>query len=79
MRTILVVQLERDDPHYTKARHISPKKWCSMNIEIARCYLTNTDALTAAVSEHKTGRHPGYPKEAVKRMMEARHAHPSPH
>lgn len=33
---------------------------------------------SAAVNAHKAGGYPGYPSEAVKRMMEARHAHRYP-
>jgi len=43
--------------------------------EIEHCHLTTEDALKAAVHEHESSGHPGYPADAIRRMMEARHIH----
>lgn len=77
-RTILAIQLDRSDAQWYQGPPYIAKEVVFDEQEIMRCHLTNADALAAAVSEHKTGRHPGYPSEAVKRMMEARHAHRYP-
>ena len=43
--------------------------------EIERCYLTSEDELIASMRDRKTDPHPGYPVEAIRLMMKARHAH----
>lgn len=78
-RTILAVQLDRTDPDWYQGPPYIAKEVVFDEHEITRCHLTNTDALAAAVHEHKTAGHPGYPVDAVQRMMEARHAHRYPH
>jgi hypothetical protein len=78
-RTILAIHLDRDDPDWYQGPPYIAKEVVFDEQEMERCYPTNEDALMAAVREHKTARHPGYPSDAVKRMMKARHAHRYPH
>lgn len=77
-RTILAILLDRSDAHWYQGPPYIAKEVVFDEREISRCHLTDTDALIAAVNEHKTAGHPGYPAEVVKRMMEARHAHRYP-
>ncbi len=47
--------------------------------DMARCHLTNADAVSAAVKDHQMAARPGYPSEAMTRMLKARHAYSYPH
>ena len=78
-RTILAVQLDSSDGNWYVGPPYIAKEEVFDEHEITRCHLTNKEALASAVLEHKTSEHPGYPAEAVKRMMEARHAYRYPH
>ncbi|WP_445147376.1 hypothetical protein [Dyella sp. Tek66A03] len=78
-RTILAVQLDRDNPDWYQGPPYIAKEVVFDEKDIERCHLTNADALEAAIDKHKTAGHSGYPAEAVRRMMEARHAHRYPH
>jgi len=46
---------------------------------MTRCHRTEIEAIAAAIDESKTSGHPGYPYQAVIRMLKARHAHRYPH
>ena len=72
-RTILAIQLDRKDPHWYQGPPYIAKETVFDEHEIERCHLTETDAITAAVREHKTSGHPGYPSEVVAHMLKARH------
>ncbi|WP_199099494.1 hypothetical protein [Dyella sp. ASV21] len=78
-RTILAIQLDRDNPGWYQGPPYIAKEVVFDEKDIERCHFTNAEALKAAFHEHKTAGHPGYPAEAVRRMMEARHAHHYPH
>lgn len=78
-RTILAIQLDRNDPHWYQGPPYIATEVVFDEQEIRGCHLTNDDALAAAVLDHRTSGHPGYPVEAVTRMMDASHAHPYPH
>lgn len=73
-RTILAIQLDREDPHWYEGPPYIAKEVVFDEQEIEHCHLTASDALKAAVHEHKDSGHPGYPAEAVRRMLEVRHA-----
>ena len=77
-RTILAIQLDRDSSDWYQGPPYITKEVVFNEKNIERCHLTNEDALAAAIHEHKTAGHPGYPAEAVQRMMEARHPSGSP-
>lgn len=78
-RTILAIRLDRDEPDwYQGPPYIADEKAFDEQ-EIERCHLTSADALAAAMCERETSGHPGYPDEAVRRMMEVRRAHRYPH
>lgn len=79
LRTILAIQLDCDDPHWYEGPPYIVKEVVFDEQEIENCHLTPEDALKAAVHEHKSSAHPGYPAEAVRRMLEARRAHCYPH
>lgn len=78
-RTILAIQLDREDPHWYEGPPYIAKEVVFDEQEIEHCHLTASDALKAAVHEHKDSGHPGYPAEAVRRMLEVRHACRYPH
>ncbi|WP_199048622.1 MULTISPECIES: hypothetical protein [unclassified Dyella] len=72
-RTILAIPLDCKDPLWYQGPPYIAKEKVFDEHEIKRCHLTETDALTAAVREHKTSGHPGYPNEVVAHMLKARH------
>ena len=74
-RTIAAFQLDRDDPRWYEGPPYIAKEVVFDEQEIEHCHLTPSDALKAAVHEHTSSEHPGYPAEAVRRMLEARHTH----
>ena len=78
-RTIVAVQLDHDNPHWYEGPPYIAREVVFDEQEIERCHLAPDDALKAAVHEHESSGHPGYPADAIRRMMEARHAHPYPH
>lgn len=79
LRTILAIQLDRDDPLWYEGPPYIAEEVVFDEQEIEYCHLTASDALKAAVYEHKSSGHPGYPAEAIRRMLEVRHAHRYPH
>jgi hypothetical protein len=78
-RTILAIHLDRNNPDWYQGPPYIADEVVFDERGIERCHLTNADMLTTATHEHKAVGHPGYPAEAVKRMMEAQHAHRYPH
>lgn len=78
-RTILAIQFDRKDPHWYQGPPYIAEEVVFDEHEMTHCHLTTADALKAAMTEFKTSSHPGYPAEAVTRMMEERHAHAYPH
>lgn len=78
-RTIVAIQLDRQDLNWYQGPPYIAKEVVFDEHEMERCYLSNADALSVAVKEHQVTSHPGYPSEAVWRMLEARHAQPYPH
>lgn len=77
-RTILAIHLDRKNPDWYQGPPYIAKEEVFDEHEIERCHRTEEEAIAAAVREHKTSGHPGYPNEAVGRMMKARHAHRYP-
>lgn len=73
-RTILAIQLDRNDPHWYQGPPYIAKEVVFDEEEMEHCHLTENDAITASIDEHKTSGHPGYPAEVVQRMMEVRYA-----
>lgn len=78
-RTILAIRLDHDDPNWYQGPPYIADEVAFDEQEMERCHLALEDALAAAINEHGTVGHPGYPDDAVKRMLEARHAHRYPH
>lgn len=78
-RTILAIQLDQKDPHWYQGPPYIAEEVVFDEYEMERCHRTNEDALVAAVNNHKITAHPGYPADAVTRMLEARYAHAYPH
>lgn len=78
-RTILAIRLDRKDPNWYQGPPYIAKEVVFDEHKMACCHLTNADAVSAAMKEHQTMTHPGYPSEVVTRMLEARHAQPYPH
>lgn len=72
-RTITAVQLDRDDdPNWYRGPPYIAVEVVFDEHEIAACHLTEEDAIKAAIHEHETSGHPGFPHEDVMRMLEAR-------
>lgn len=78
-RTILAIHLDRGNPDWYQGPPYIAKEVVFDEYEIEHCHLTQSDALKAAVYELKSSGHPGYPAEAVRWMLAARHAHNYPH
>jgi len=78
-RTILAIQLDRKDPNWYQGPPYIATEVVFDEHEIEHCHLSDDDALKAAVRDHKVSGHPGYPVDAITRMMNALHAHRYPH
>ena len=78
-RAILAIRLDHDDPNWYQGPPYIADEVAFDEREMERCHLTNADVLAAAICEHETMGHPGYPGDAVTRMVEARYAHHYPH
>lgn len=69
-RTIVAIQLDRDDSNWYQGPPYIAREAVFDEHEIARCHLTKSHAIAAAIHESKTSGHPGYPNEAVALMSE---------
>jgi hypothetical protein len=78
-RTILAIHLDRENPHWYQGPPYIAKEAVFDEQEMEHCHRTEAEGIAAAVREHKASGHPGYPAEAVERMMKERHAHRYPH
>lgn len=78
-RTVLAICLNHASPNWYLGPPYIAKEVVFDEEEIVRCYLTEQEAIWAALREGAATPHPGYPAEAVKRMMAAQRAHPYPH
>lgn len=78
-RTITAIQLDRTDPNWYQGPPYLAKEVVFDEGDMERCHLSEQEAIASAVHEHETSGHPGYPAEAVKRMMKALDAHRYPH
>jgi hypothetical protein len=78
-RTILAIQLDHDNPNWYQGPPYIAKETVFDESEIMRCHLTLDEGIAAALREHETSGHPGYPAEAVSHMMEIRFARRYPH
>jgi len=77
-RTIAAIRLDRDDSNWYQGPPYIAEEVVFDEHEIERCDLSETDAITSAIREHETSGHPGYPAEAVRRMVKALSAHRYP-
>ncbi|ARB46080.1 hypothetical protein [Alloalcanivorax xenomutans] len=78
-RTIIAIQVDKNDPNWYQGPPFIAKEVVFDEKDIPHCFLTETEAITSAIREHNTSGHPGYPSEAVFRMMDERSAHHYPH
>lgn len=78
-RTILAIHLDHDNPDWYQGPPYIAKETVFDESDIERCHLTLDEGIAAALREHESSCHPGYPAEVVSRMMQARHAHHYPH
>lgn len=78
-RTILAIKLDRNDPNWYQGPPYIAAEVVFDEQEIRGCYLTNDEAIAAAVHDHRASSHPGYSVGAVTRMMGALHKHRYPH
>ncbi|MFM0558088.1 hypothetical protein P0D69_45375 [Paraburkholderia sediminicola] len=75
-RTIVAIQLDRDDPNWYLGPPYIAKEMVFDEQEIAACHLTEEEAIKAAIHEHETSGHPGFPNEVVTHMMQVRYKDP---
>ncbi|MDT8843837.1 hypothetical protein ParKJ_41310 [Paraburkholderia fungorum] len=75
-RIIVAIQLDRDDPHWYSGPPYIAKEVVFDEHEIAACHRTEEEAIRAAVHEHETSGHPGFPHEVVTHMMKVRYKDP---
>jgi hypothetical protein len=79
-RTIVAIHLDQNDPNWYQGPPYIAKEVVFDEVEIEACHLTIEDGIVAALDEFKTSGHPGYPSEAVRRMLGAQITHRSyPH
>jgi hypothetical protein len=76
-RTIDAIQLDRDDPNWYRGPPYIAKEVVFDDRDIAACHLTEEEAIRAAIHEHETSGHPGFPHEVVTHMMDTRHKDPT--
>jgi len=73
MRTIVAIQLDHDDdPNWYRGPPYIAKEVVFDEHDLTCCHLTEEDAIRVAIHEADTSQHPGYPADAVNRMMRAR-------
>lgn len=77
-RTILAIRLDRTNPDWYQGPPYIAKEVVFDEPVIGRCHLTLEEGTRAAIRDIKTKAHPGYPAEAVSKMMEARLVHRYP-
>jgi hypothetical protein len=75
-RTITAIQLDRDDPNWYRGPPYIAKEVVFDEHEIAACHLTEEEAIRAALHEHETSGHPGFPHEVVTHMVDERWKNP---
>jgi hypothetical protein len=73
-RTITAIQLDRDDPNWYRGPRYIAEEVVFDEHEIAACHLSDEEAIRAAIHEHETSGHPGFPHEDVMHMMEVRYS-----
>jgi hypothetical protein len=78
-RTILAIQLDRTHADWYQGPPYIAKEVVFDEREIEHCHLTQEEAIMAAVREHQTSGHPGFPSEFVQRMMKGQRGQPYPH
>jgi len=75
-RTVTAIQLDRDDPNWYRGPPYIAKEVVFDEHEIAACHLTEEEAIRAALHEHESSGHPGFPHEVVTHMMDERRRNP---
>jgi hypothetical protein len=68
-RTILAIHLDRKNPDWYQGPPYIAKEVVFDEHEMEDCHRTEEEAIAAAVRQHNTSGHPGYPAEVVERMM----------
>src|SRR5699024_9551992 len=71
-RTILAVQLDRYDANWYQGPPYVVPEVVFDERAIEHCHLSDADAIAAAIHEHETSGHPGFPNEVVSFMTEVR-------
>lgn len=79
MRTIVAIRVDCENPDWYQGPPYVAQEVVFDEAEILRCHRSIDEAIEAAVHEHETSGHPGYPADAVYRMMKVRLAHRYPH
>lgn len=77
-RTIVAIRVDHENPDWYRGPPYVAQEVVFDEAEMLECHRTIDEAIAAAVHEHETSGHPGYPAEVVNRMMEARYAHRYP-
>ncbi|RZF24486.1 hypothetical protein EVC45_38390 [Paraburkholderia sp. UYCP14C] len=71
-RTVIAILLDNDDPNWYHGPPYVAKEVVFDEHELARCHLTDEDAIRAAIQAADMSGHPGYPNDVVNHMMRAR-------
>lgn len=79
MRTIVAIRVDCENPDWYQGPPYVAQEVVFDEAEILQCHRSIDEAIEAAVHEHETSGHPGYPADAVYRMMKVRLAHRYPH
>jgi len=78
-RTILAVSLDSENPDWYQGPPYIAGEIVFDEAEIVHCHLTIEEAIAATAFDKETSGHPGYPADAVQRMMKARRVLRYPH
>jgi hypothetical protein len=78
-RTILAIPLDSTNPDWYQGPPYIAGEIVFDEAEIVYCHLTTEEAVAAAALDKETGGHPGYPAEAIQRMIKAGRAQRYPH
>jgi len=72
-RTILAIRLDPgEDPIWHQGPPYIAEETVFDEAGLRQCHLTNDAALLAAIENHRTSGHPGYPGDVASEMLEAR-------
>lgn len=72
-RTVVAIRLDHPAAAWYQGPPYIAEEVVFDEHDLLHCHLTEDDAIRAAIAEADTSGHPGYPLDAVERMMKARY------